>query len=51
MKYPTLQIIRRWFLLTLAGSALCLFCTGCNTTRGFGKDVERTGEKIQDGTK
>jgi predicted small secreted protein len=25
--------------------------TGCNTTRGAGKDIERTGEKIQDATK
>jgi entericidin A len=25
--------------------------TGCNTTRGAGKDVERAGEKIQDATR
>jgi predicted small secreted protein len=25
--------------------------TGCNTTRGAGRDIERTGEKIQDATK
>jgi predicted small secreted protein len=24
---------------------------GCNTAHGFGKDVEKAGENIQDGTK
>jgi predicted small secreted protein len=24
---------------------------GCNTAHGFGKDVEKAGTKIQDGTK
>jgi predicted small secreted protein len=24
---------------------------GCNTAHGFGKDVEKAGEKIQEGTK
>jgi predicted small secreted protein len=30
--------------LVLAGTILQ---TGCNTARGFGRDVERTGETIQ----
>ena len=30
---------------------LAMVGMGCNTAHGFGKDVERTGEKIQDGTK
>lgn len=25
--------------------------TGCNTTRGVGKDIEKAGEKIQDATR
>jgi predicted small secreted protein len=25
-----------------------LVVAGCNTARGFGKDVEKTGEKIQE---
>jgi predicted small secreted protein len=25
-----------------------LFMVGCNTMSGLGKDIERTGEKIQD---
>jgi predicted small secreted protein len=28
-----------------------LALTACNTTQGFGKDVEKTGEAIQDGAK
>lgn len=33
----------------LASFALAL--VGCNTVQGAGKDVERTGEKIQDASK
>ena len=29
-------------------SAAMLFVNGCNTWRGAGKDVEKTGEKMQD---
>lgn len=25
--------------------------TGCNTTRGVGKDIEKAGDKIQDATR
>jgi predicted small secreted protein len=32
-------------LLALLTSAFCL--TGCNTWKGAGKDIERTGEKMQ----
>jgi len=36
-------------LLPLLLSALCAaFFTGCNTTRGVGKDIEKAGDKIQD---
>ncbi|MDF3073855.1 MAG: Entericidin EcnA/B family [Alphaproteobacteria bacterium] len=28
-----------------------LALTACNTTQGFGKDVEKTGEAIQDGAR
>ena len=31
--------------------AMPLALTACNTTRGAGKDIERTGEKIQDATR
>lgn len=33
-------------IVLLAG--LLLAVTGCNTAQGFGKDVEKTGEKIQE---
>lgn len=36
--------------LTLAAGALLLIAgatTSCATTKGFGKDVEKTGDKIQ----
>ena len=29
-------------------SVAMLFVNGCNTWRGAGKDVEKTGEKMQD---
>lgn len=31
--------------------SLLVLCLGCNTAHGFGKDMEKAGEKIQDGTK
>jgi entericidin A len=35
--------------LLLLGAALIAFAsTGCNTTKGLGKDVEKLGDKIQD---
>ena len=29
---------------------LAIVSTGCNTAHGFGKDVEKAGDKIQEGT-
>ena len=43
--------IKRVVLLLLAAVSLAFIGMGCNTAHGFGKDVERTGEKIQEGTK
>lgn len=39
-------IISIFIIALLAATSM-----GCNTARGFGKDVERAGEKIQDGTR
>lgn len=47
MKTSTKRIVA----LLCIGSLLTIAGMGCNTARGFGKDVEKTGEKIQDGTK
>jgi predicted small secreted protein len=39
-------------LLSLTASVLIgLSVYGCNTMRGFGKDVERGGERVQDAAK
>jgi predicted small secreted protein len=35
----------------LALTLLAIASVGCNTAKGFGKDVENAGEAIQDGTK
>ena len=37
-------------ILTLAFLSLLAASFGCHTAHGFGKDVERAGEKIQDKT-
>ena len=31
--------------------AFALLLAGCNTVRGFGQDVQRAGEKIEESTK
>jgi predicted small secreted protein len=36
------------FLLLVA--SVCMF-SGCNTVQGFGKDVEKVGEKIEKSAK
>jgi len=38
-------------LLLAFAAALTLASTGCQTSKGFGKDVEKLGEKIQDKAK
>lgn len=39
-------------LLGLTASIMSgLSLSGCNTMRGFGKDVERGGERVQDAAK
>ena len=44
---PTFRFLLSFVLMALFLAA----AAGCNTAHGFGKDVEKTGEKIQDGTK
>lgn len=37
------------FVLILVGAALlAVLGTACNTSKGFGKDVEKLGDKIQE---
>lgn len=35
-------------LLTMLMLACSIALVGCNTMSGFGKDVEKTGDKIED---
>jgi predicted small secreted protein len=50
MKPPQRTLTPRIALLLLAATLLATVGAGCNTAKGFGKDVEKAGEKIQDGT-
>jgi len=53
MKIQYSQFLRRLVPLAFVAALLCIVGVsfGCNTAHGFGKDMEKTGEKIQDGTK
>ena len=51
---PTEGNLMRKFITLLSLTALIisgLSISGCNTMRGFGKDVERGGERVQDAAK
>ena len=40
--------LKRLALLLLSAAFLTLVSTGCQTSKGFGKDVEKLGDKIQE---
>jgi predicted small secreted protein len=44
-------LTKRIIVVLFATALLAIVGLGCNTAHGFGKDVEKAGEKIQDGTK
>ena len=44
-------LIKRIVVLVLLTGFLAIVGVGCNTAHGFGKDMEKAGESIQDGTK
>jgi predicted small secreted protein len=50
MKTRSRTLTQRIVLVLLAGTLLAAVGIGCNTAKGFGKDVESAGETIQDGT-
>jgi predicted small secreted protein len=51
MRTHQIALLQRLVLSLLVTSLLAVVGVGCNTAHGFGKDVEKAGEKIQDGTK
>ena len=51
MKTNRIPFVRRLILLFFATTLLAFVGLGCNTAHGFGKDVEKAGEGIQNGTK
>jgi len=42
---------KRIVILLFVTALLATCVVACNTAHGFGKDMEKAGEKIQDGTK
>lgn len=40
--------MKRFVAILIASALLALFGTACNTSQGFGKDVEKLGDKIQE---
>jgi predicted small secreted protein len=51
MKTHQIALVKRLVLLFLATAFLAIVGAGCQTAHGFGKDVEKAGEGIQNGTK
>lgn len=42
------SIYRRTLLALITAALVALATTGCQTSKGFGKDVEKLGDKIQE---
>ena len=46
-----IPLIKRIAVLLIVTTFLAIVGIGCNTAHGFGKDVSKTGDAIQKGTK
>jgi predicted small secreted protein len=46
-----ITLVQRLVLWLLVTGFLAVVGVGCQTAHGFGEDVQKAGEKIQDGTK
>ena len=44
---PVKETLKRFLLLSLALGFMAFLSAGCQTTKGFGEDVEELGENIQ----
>ena len=42
---------KRLVVLLALTAMLAIVSAGCNTAHGFGKDMEKAGDKIQEGTR
>jgi predicted small secreted protein len=53
MKPQSFRVLPRLVALLFFAALLVIVGVGlgCNTAHGFGQDMEKAGEKIQDGTK
>jgi len=45
------MITKNIIVVLFVAALLAIASIGCNTAHGFGKDMEKAGEKIQEGTK
>lgn len=43
-----MKLFRNLILVLVTGLFITMLGTGCETTEGAGRDIERAGEKIQD---
>lgn len=46
-----ITLFKRLVALLCLATLLALVSSGCNTAHGFGKDMEKAGDKIQEKTK
>jgi len=44
-----ITLTKRIVVLLFVTTLLAIAAMGCNTAHGFGKDVEKAGDKIQEG--
>ena len=51
MKIVKFTLMQRLTLLFVITALLAIAGVGCNTAHGFGQDLEKAGEGIQNGTK
>jgi len=42
------SFLKRFVLFLLVAAGIICTVTGCQTSKGFGKDVEKLGDKIQE---
>ena len=51
MKTNQITLVQRLVLLLLVTGLLAIVGVGCRTAHGFGEDMQKAGEGIQEGTK